>query len=61
MTMSWAFCNYIRDIKKKYMIEVPNNIESPKINKSKSPDMKQTMKKNNSIDDFMKHHVPWIL
>ena len=61
MTLSWAFCNYIRDLKKKYMIEVPNSIENPTVNKPPSQDIEQTMKKNKSIDDFMKHHVPWIL
>ena len=61
MTLSWAFANYIRDIKKKYITEVPDTIENPKIEKTPSPDMTQTMKKNKSIDDFMKHHVPWIL
>ena len=28
---------------------------------NKSPKLTSFMKKNKSIDDFMKHHVPWIL
>ena len=60
MTLSWAFCNYIPDIKKKCMIEIPDS-KTPKINKPISPDIKKIMRKNKSIDDFMKHHVPWIL
>ena len=43
------------------MIEVPNSIENPTVNKPPNQDIEQTMKKNKSIDDFMKHHVPWIL
>ena len=28
---------------------------------NKSPKLKGFMRKNKSIDDFMKHHIPWIL
>lgn len=57
MSLGWVFSNYIRDLQKKiYPID---NIPKNPINIKH--DMKQTMKKNKSIDDFMKHHVPWIL
>ena len=26
-----------------------------------SPKTKESMRKNKSIDDFMKHHIPWII
>ena len=28
---------------------------------NKSPKLTGFMRKNKSIDDFMKHHIPWIL
>jgi hypothetical protein len=55
MSLGWVFSNYIHDIKNKYITK------NPVSNKPSSPDKKKRMKKNNSIDDFMKHHVPWIL
>ena len=61
MTLSWAFANYIRDLKKKCMIDIPDTIKNHKIEKNPRQDIEQIMKKNKSIDDFMKHHVPWIL
>ena len=37
--------------------ELKKNLEEEK----QSPKTKESMRKNKSIDDFMKHQIPWII
>lgn len=40
---------------------IKDNIESPLQQSNHIPKQTETMRRNKSMDDFMKHHVPWIL
>ena len=35
--------------------------KTPEINPKMSPRMKEIIRRNQSLDNFMKHEVPWIL
>jgi len=51
----------MKDIKK--TLTTTTEIKNIKDNQSNhtTPKQMETMRRNKSMDDFMKHHVPWIL
>ena len=67
MGLEFAFYSFMKDIKKKHVVKnteiknIKNNIESPLQQSNHIPKQTETMRRNKSMDDFMKHHVPWIL
>ena len=68
MGLEFAFCSFMKEINKKTLTtttgnkNIKDNIESPlQQSNNTTPKKTETMRKNKSMDDFMKHHVPWIL
>ena len=43
------------------VIGIPNSLKYKFPKPNKSPKLTGFMRKNKSTDDFMKHHIPWIL
>ena len=56
------FLSLITDINKVKLQSVLIKQDLKKgLEEEKSPKTKESMRKNKSIDDFMKHQIPWIL
>ena len=67
MGLEFAFCSFMKEINKKTLTttteikNIKDNIKSPLQQSNHTHEQTDTMRKNKSMDDFMKHHVPWIL
>ena len=66
MGLEFAFFSIMKDIKKTLdktteIKNIKDNIESPLQQSNHTQEQMETMRRNKSMDDFMKHHVPWIL
>ena len=60
MGLEFAFFSIMKDIKK--TLDKTTEIKNIKDNQSNhTHEQTETMRRNKSMDDFMKHHVPWIL
>ena len=67
MGIEFAFCSFMKEINKKTLTttteikNIKDNIKSPLQQSNHTHGQTETMIRNKSVDDFMKHHVPWIL